>query len=308
MSSGSIAFNPYVTTVARGTFQTTSEGFVQGEYQDDPSLRYELAGGTYLGAAKSTTPIWGGVAITEGIRDGAGGAGTVPAIDALGGIVDYATTVTAASSANASLGQITGFAVFNQAYHGITTPQSPVPTYGTGASVNFLRLGSGMRLAVAMDPVLVDATGSLITSYFSWDFNNQVLQPYDASTATYAITSMTWCATVANGGPGFTVVAAVATLVGAVGDIVNISGATGNTSANGSFYVTSFTDNQHFVISAPYSVTGSVTGSPVINAGTGILPVRVLSFNVGNSMTVEWDSVNQVATWNRNGSTAIILL
>ena len=307
MATPNIAFNPYTTTNAYGSFNTTSEGYVQGVFLDDPALRNELAGGTYIG---TTTPLWGGCAITEGIRDASGVAGTDPSYtNSLGTLINLATTVTAASSANASLGQITGFSVFNQANHGVTTPQSPAPTYGTNQSVNFLRLGSGMRLAVSMDPACVSSAGYLITSYFSWDFNTQTLQPYDASTATYALTSMTYTATGGvNGGPGFVVVAAVATLVGAVGDVVNTSGATGNTTANGTFVVSAFTDNQHFTVSAPNAVTGAVTGSPVINSGQGILPVKVLEFDIGNSMTVLWDSTNNVATWNRSGSTAVILL
>lgn len=42
--------------------------------------------------------------------------------------------------------------------------------------------------------------------------------------------------------------------------------------------------------------------------GANALPVKILDINVAGSMTVTWDAVNKVATWNRAGSVAIILL
>jgi hypothetical protein len=315
--SASISFNPYSTSNAAGSFNVSSEGFVQGVFLDDPALRYQLAGGTYTGVSQPTLPMIGGAAITEGIRDGTAGVGTLPASGAnasLGTLIDYASTNTAASGANAALGQVTGFSVLNQANHGITTPASTAPTFSLGNSVNFLRLGSGMKLAVAMDPGLVSASGYLITSYFSWDFNTQTLTPYDAATGTVTINSMTWAAT--NGGQ-FAVVTAAASLVSAVGDVINISGATGNgtggnNAVNGNFVVNTFTDNEHFTVLATNpggsAYYGTVAGSPVINEGTGHLNVRVTEFNVGNSMTYTWDPVNNVANWNRNGSCAVIIL
>jgi hypothetical protein len=314
--SAQIGFNPYATTNAAGSFNTTSEGYAQGFMLDDPAIRFELAGGTYLGSSQPLVPMIGGAAITEGIRDGTGGTGTSPtgAQNSLGTFIDYASTVTAASTANASLGQITGFSVLNQMYHGLTTPQSPVPTFPANSGVGFFRLGSGARIAVAMDPGLVGATGSLITSYFSWDFNTQTLTPYDASTGTVTVNSMVYATT--NGGQ-IAIVTAAATLVKAIGDVINISGATtggtgGNTAVNGNFVVNTFTDNQHFTVSATNSggaaYYGTIAGSPVINQGQGVLPVKVLEFDIGNSMTVQWDPVNLVATWNRNGSCAVILL
>lgn len=317
MGNTNISVNPYATSNAGGSFNTTSEGFIQGVALDDPAIRFELAGGTYLGLSQPNMPMIGGAAITEGIRDGAAGVGTLPPAGnaSLGNFIDYATTVTAASGANAALGQITGFSVLNQMYNGVSTPQSPAPTFGAGQGVGYFRLGSGMRVPVAMDPSLVSASGYLITSYFSWNFQGQFLQPYDASTATVAISSMTWAAT--NGGQ-IAVVTSAATVVAGVGDIVNISGATttgtgGNNAVNGNFVVNTFTDNEHFTVvaanpgGATYYGTISV-GSAVVNEGAGVLPVKVLSFDVGNSMTYAWDPVNSVANWNRTGSTAIILL
>jgi hypothetical protein len=39
--------------------------------------------------------------------------------------------------------------------------------------VNFYRLGSGARVALAIDPTLVTLEGGLITQQVSWDFANQ---------------------------------------------------------------------------------------------------------------------------------------
>jgi len=202
--------------------------------------------------------------------------------------------------------------VFNQDHAMVNSPQSPVPLAGSGMLVNFFRLGSGARIAVACDPSLVSLEGSVITSQVSWDFHNQVLQPYDASTPTYALSSVTWANT--NGGQ-LTVVASVATPVGGVGDAVNISGATnsgtgGAAAINANFTVAAFTDNEHFVLAAPAAagVFGTIGGSPVLNYGTGALPVKVLDVQVGNSMTVAYDPATNLATWNRSGTTAILLI
>ena len=38
-----ISLNPISTQNAAGTFNTTSDGYIQGVYLDDPALRNELA-------------------------------------------------------------------------------------------------------------------------------------------------------------------------------------------------------------------------------------------------------------------------
>jgi len=80
----------------------------------------------------------------------------------------------------AGAGGLTGFSVFDQAHAMINTPQSPVPLAASGGQVNFYRLGSQARLAVAMDQALVSQEGSVINlpSSFSWDFVNQRLIPF----------------------------------------------------------------------------------------------------------------------------------
>src|ERR1700677_2938619 len=175
----SLTFSPYATTNAAGSFNVTSGGVVQGMPLDDPSIRNQLAGGVL--ATTETLPMWGGVGISNAVPGAANGPQSL-----LGTLVTRATTLTATSSNG-----LTGFSVFSQNYSAVNSPQSPVPLVGSLGQVNYYLLGSGARIPVAMDPSLVSLEGEIITTQVSWDFNNQVLQPYDASTATYSLTSIT---------------------------------------------------------------------------------------------------------------------
>jgi hypothetical protein len=291
-----LQLNPYVTTTAAGTFNTSTSGFAQGMLLDNPVELFKIAGG--IVAATETIPMWGGIAIAENIPL----IGVTQPMSELGGTVIRAATIAA----------ITGFSVFNMNYAMVNSPQSPVPLSPSGAQVNFVRIGSNTRLAVACDPGLVSLGGSSIAQQVGWDINNQRLAPYDASTPTYALSTITWANT--NGGR-LTVVASVATPVAAVGDDVNISGATnsgtGSTGViNTNFVVDTFTDNEHFTLAAPAAagVFGTIAGSPVLNYATGALNVKLLQVQNGNSMVVVYDPVTGFATWNRSGTTAIILI
>jgi hypothetical protein len=287
-----VPFNPYGTTNAAGSFSVQSAGYVQGVYQDDPAIRNALATGTLSAAA--TVPLWGGVPISESI------AGAT-ADSTMGGSIIQATSVA----------NITGWSVFNNAYSMVGSPTSPVPmAVNAGASVAFFRSGCGIRIPVAMDPSLVSLDGSLITSQVSYDFNNQVLQPFDAATTTYAVTSMT--SSFASGVYTIAVVMTVPSLVGAVGDAINISGVTGTGAAlvNGNQVVTAFTDASHFSFQVTAAVnaiaTGALTGTIVLNAGTVALPVKILGISAANSMTVIYNPATGAATWNRSGYAALI--
>jgi hypothetical protein len=294
MAIQQVPFNPYGTTNAAGSFSVQSAGWVQGVYQDDPAIRNALATGTL--SASATLPLWGGVPISESIA-------AASADNTLGGSI-----IQAASVAN-----ITGWSVFNNAYSMVGSPTSPVPlAVNAGASVAFFRSGCGIRIPVAMDPSLVSLDGNLITQNVSWDFNNQVLQPYDASTSTYSITSMTPTYNSTTGVWTIAVVAAGSN-VGAVGDFINISGATntgtgGAALVNGNFVVTAYTSatNFSFQITASSGAIGTIAGTALLNYGTGLLPVKVLAINPGNSMTVSYNATTGAATWNRQGFAALI--
>ena len=294
--AANIAFNPLLTTVAAGTFSTTTDGYIQGVMMDDPAVRYALSGGVL--ATAETLPMWGGVAIYEDIPGAAG----APNYN-LGSIVGRAAN-------NAA---IAGFSVFNQASNWVTSPQSEAPSAGNGMTVPFFRLGSGARIAVACDPSLASLEGSATNQQVSWDFNQQRLQPYDASTATITITGATWAST-----SGGQITATVANWTGAfqpgVGDSVNISGATnsgtgGANAINTNFIVASSSATQA-VLTAPAAagVFGTIGGSPVFNFGTGALAVKVLNFNIGNSRIIQYDAVNNLVHWLSGQSCALILL
>jgi len=152
-----ISLNPMATTNAANLFNTNSQGFTQGDAQDDPAVRFYLAGGVL--STSATTPLWGGVPIIEQIP----GAATQPGTDTLGATVVQATTSAVP----------TGICVFNQAFGGITTPQSNAPLYSPGMSVNFYRFGSGARIPMACDASVVALDGSSIveTVYYNYSTN-----------------------------------------------------------------------------------------------------------------------------------------
>lgn len=163
MSANSIAFNPWATTVASGLFLTTAAGLVAGTFFDDPAIRFQLAGGVL--AASETLPMWGGVAIGEYIPTSGS--------DVRGSQIKRATNEAT----------LTGFAVFNQNGAAINSPQSPVPQTLSSGQVNFFRLGSGAKLALAIDPALISDDGAIITSQVSWDFTAQRIVAYDSVAA-----------------------------------------------------------------------------------------------------------------------------
>lgn len=295
-----VSFNPGITTNAAGSFNVSSVGLIQGTAYDSPNTRFDLAGGIL--ATTETLPMWGGVGVTELIPGASGG----PSVT-LGGVIARATALTGSTA-------LTGFSVFDQAYGMFNTPQSPVPLAGSSMSVNFYRLGSSARIAVKCDPSLQSLIGGIITPQVSWDFNDQLLQPYDASTATIAASSTVTWANTSGGQLTFPVANWTGAFQPVAGDILNVSGATnsgtgGTAVINKSFVVVSATSTQ-VILAAPAAagVYGTIGGSPVLNFGTGALNVKVLEVQVGNCMTVEYDPITGFATWNRNGTCAVILL
>lgn len=292
--ANSISLQPMLTTTGSGTFFVQSEGLIQGTAFDDPAVRYALSTGSL--AATETLPMWGGVAITENIS-----TLTPPTLGP--------SIVRASAVAN-----ITGFSTYNQATSWIVTPQSNAPSASAAMTIPFFRLGSGARLAVAADPSLASLEGGAINAQVSWDFNNQRLQPFNAATATVSVTSVTASFSATTGLWTFAVIAAAPTLVGAVGDAINLSGVTGTNAAliNGDQIVTSFTSNTSFSFQIAGTVStftaGAQTGTIVLNQGVGALNVKVLEFNIGNSKIVQYDPVNNLVKWVNTGSAAIILL
>lgn len=272
-----ISFNPVITTNAAGGFASTLDGFIQGIAMDDPSTRFALAGGKL--SVNETLPMWGGVLVYEDI----------PAVGSVGRVLGRAT----------SLANATGISVFDQAHAMINTPQSPVPLSGTYMDVGFYRFGSGARIAVACDPALVSLQGGLINQQVSWDYGGQFLSPYTAAwaanvitAATYAGTTVTLTTTSAHGlsvGSDFDLSGFVNTGLSLNGTWKAIAGTTGSTIT--------------FTLASTF---GTVTTYGTLVAGGGALPCKILDVSVGNSMTVVYNTTTGFATWNRNGTVALI--
>jgi hypothetical protein len=293
--------NPYQTYSAAGTFGVQSSGYMQGMAQDDPVTRYALAQGNL--SMSESVPMWGGVGITETIQPST-------ANQALGPVISRAT-----ATAN-----LTGFAVFDQNFAAVQVPgSSQVPLTNLGGSVMFFRIGSRARIALAIDAsVAAGFQNGQIGPQASWDFKSQRIEAYTASPATLAITSVTGSFVAATPGvPSYynmVVVGAVPiTPVTAVGDVISISGATntgtgGNAAVNGSFYVTSFTDNQNFSFRIP-SLTGyvgTIAGTILADKPGGLLPGKIIGVNIGNSKIVTYNSVTGDAVWTPGQSCAIV--
>lgn len=148
--AGNISFNPALTTAPQGTFLTSTQGYYQGDFVDDPSTRMELAAGVL--ASSVSQPIWGGMAITESVSTVGEGA--------------LGTTLSLATAA----GNLTGFTVSTQAYNAIITPGNTVPTSVAGMTTNFFRLGSGARIKVAVQSSLVASLeGNAVNQALYWD-------------------------------------------------------------------------------------------------------------------------------------------
>jgi hypothetical protein len=295
--SSNISFNPLVTTNVQGSFSVQSDGYNQGVALDDPQIRNSLVGGPL--AATEVLPMWGGVAISEFIP--ATGVNS-----SVGSNIARATALTTGSN------PISGFSVFNQATSWVTSPQSECPSAAAGMTIPYYRLGSGARIALAVDPSLISLGGGLTTQQVSWDFSAQRLVPYEASGTAVSITSIT--SSYANGVYTFVVVAAAATPVGAVGDSITFAGVTGTGAnyVNAPQTVSAFTDNEHFSfqITAPAGAiaTGALTGTITALVPSGALPVKILKLNIGNSKIVQYDAINNLVHWVNNGSTAIALI
>jgi hypothetical protein len=157
-----VSFNPLLTTNAQGSFSVASDGFVAGVIMDDPATRNEIAGGVV--ATGETYPMYGGLAMYELVNVSTPGS--------LGPTVGRADAQS----------HLAGFTVFNQGHAGITTPQSPVPLFASGMSINFVRLGSGIRIALPISGSL-NLSGDYTNQQVSWDYTAQQIVAYDSVAA-----------------------------------------------------------------------------------------------------------------------------
>ena len=277
-----IGINPAQTTNAAGLFAITSEGFIQGTFQDDPAIRYQLAGGVL--ASTETLPMWGGCGVYE----------AVPAAgqDELGPTLSRATNVTAYAT-----GQLAGFSVFNGAVNALTTPQNPCPVVLSGMGVNFFRLGSRARIIVAANSGLTSLDTGSTQPQVSWDFGGQQLAPYVAAYAANVLTAASWTGSVLT----FTTTSAHGL---SVGSVFTISGCT-PAGYNGTFVATAGTTGSTLK-SALATNPGANTVLGQLNAGGGALAVKVLRINA-NGKLVSYNATTGNASW-AVGTTAEILI
>ncbi|CAM2172499.1 hypothetical protein [Burkholderia cepacia] len=125
----------YSTGFADGMFDAVwMQGGVQGEYLPDPSTRYSLEGGV----SAEPTALFGGCAVSL-------------AIAGKGQMVTGAAVTKATSAAN-----LDGFVVSSKMYHAVVEAQNTAPQVAQGDGVHFARLGSRVRLYVAVDPAFAE--------------------------------------------------------------------------------------------------------------------------------------------------------
>ena len=164
--------NPYVTANAQNTFLLETQGFVQGDFWDDPSAHMWLAGGVFNPLA--TVQIPAGFPIEK----------FPPAATSvsfgIGPQIQLAGTIAA----------ITGWMVYNQAASMVTEVGANAPVAYPGNYVSYLRAGSKqVRVVVPCSTALVSAnTGSnSVAQQLQWDFTNNVLIPFASGTALSAL-------------------------------------------------------------------------------------------------------------------------
>ncbi|HCT8600042.1 TPA: hypothetical protein OUA47_004619 [Klebsiella oxytoca] len=283
-----LSLNPMATTNAAGSFGVQSDGFIQGVALDDPANRFNLASGTV--AATETKPLWGGLPVAE----------LLPGVNSS----PRGSTIRRA----ASLSDLEGFTVFNQAHNGLTTPQSPVPLYASGMSVSFYRFGSNMRvpLKASAQVVALGTAGASVKTPLAWDFvNNQVTTAAAAAFAGADIA--TTAVTYANG-------VATATTASAhgltAGQYVKLSGVA-PAAYNGTVVVLTVPTATTFTFAPASAPSGAATTQGTIGAVAQAditLPVKVISIESGNSKTVSYDSATGFLTWNNTDSCALVLL
>lgn len=301
--TATLSYNPYVSTVGQGLFNgATADGLVQGTAFPDPATRYQLRTGIL--SDDETVPMWGGLAVYENVPTGYGApasqygdvTGRSPA---LGVEVGRAGALTGATA-------YAGFSVFDQAYGMVITPQSRVPLIGSGGQVMTYRKGSGARIAVKCDPILVDLQGGPIGASVSWDWVNGLLVPY---VGTLTISSGTYVT-----GTGVTTLTMSAPITFGPGDSVILSSLTGTgayASLNGTFTALAGTTGSIVVINtgAGHGAATITGGSLTLGSGaSSALPVTVLDVQVGGCMTVDYDATTNTANWDYDGNAAVIQL
>ena len=165
--TATVSFNPQATTNAAGLFTTNTQGYTQGDVQDDPVTKFALCSGVL--SASATVPLWPGQPIQELIPAAPG----QPGQDTLGSTIIQSTTIAT----------ISGFSCANQAFNGITTPQSTAPLFASGQTASYYRLNSGARIVLPILASLASLDGGQTNQQVSWDFTLNQITTYASGTA-----------------------------------------------------------------------------------------------------------------------------
>ena len=165
----SLTYNPAQVTNAANTFYATSDGAMQGFYNDNPTTRQRLMSG--IVAPSQSTNLWGGCAITASLPNIGGSLGNV------NGYVSGAIQATAVAN-------ITGWTVWNQSLATVLNPSvtNPIPLAAAGngtnpgGAINFFMTGSGAQIWVQCSSTVASTLkgGSFLQTVY-WDYTNQVL-------------------------------------------------------------------------------------------------------------------------------------
>ena len=282
---------PSQTTSGQGLFNgASSTGIIQGHAYPDPATRFALR--SAIVSQSETVPMWGGIGVYADISP----ISTSGPRGALGQVVGRATALTGSTG-------LVGFTVFDQGYNGINDPNNPVPTYGSGQSINYYPLGSRARIAVAADPGLISLRGGEINQQVSWDFVNQILVPY---LGTLTISSGTYVT-----GTGVISLTMSAPVTFSAGDSVVLSGLTGTgayASLDGTWTALTASGTAVTVQGPVGAGAAAITGGSLTlgSGASSALPVTVHDVQPSGNMTVQ--TTGGLYTWNYNGSAAIIQL
>jgi len=292
-----ININPMPTSNAASTFGVDWDGGFQGVAQPDPAARYALRNGIL--SSSETLPMWGGVAINELLPGLSGGA-----VPQMGSVIQSASAVGS---------NTTGFVVFDQAYGGVSTPQSPVPFFSGNMTVAFYRLGSGARVWLPCS-ANIGLTGgvSAFKSQVSWDPINRQLVPY---TAAFAAMATATSATTYNSTTGkFVMTGASVPASIAAGSWVGVAGFTGSAAVlNGAWQVDSVTGTT-ITLDGPtgQTIAGgdlAVASGQTTLAGGGAVGIQGIdAVSLSKSIAVSYAASTGFGTWNRSGNTLLALL
>lgn len=143
------------TSFANNSFYTDSTGLMQGMAYDEPDTRYRYRAGKI--ASTDQDVYYGGLPVT--IKVTAVNSSIIPTI-----------------SLAKSVDQISGFTIFNQSNNLILVGASEVGIMTGGGTINTVKLGTKVKVAVVCDPALRTKLNNQIDAVkVTWDFTANML-------------------------------------------------------------------------------------------------------------------------------------